>query len=112
MKIDVRTKSGVDVLELSGKMSTGDADVQLRQTVLDLLEGGHRKFVIDMTKVPWMDSGSIGELVACKKRVYERQGAIRLVLSRKIHDIFTYTQLTSAFEIADDVDTALAGLAK
>ena len=112
MKILVRKKGNVNILDLSGKMVIGEGDKLLAETVRGLLEGGERYFLLNMEKVPWLDSGGIGEVVASFKRVREREGVIKLVkLSSKAHDLFTMTALNKVFEIFGDEEDALGSFA-
>jgi anti-sigma B factor antagonist len=109
MKIEVRKKGSVNILDMAGRMVIGDGDVQLRRIMRDLLAKGERFFVLNMKEVNWLDSGSVGEVVACRKRVADKDGSIKLVLQGgKAHDVFTTFSLDKVFEIAPDVETALA----
>lgn len=108
MKIRVEPKGSMSVLSCSGKMVSGDGDVALRDKLQELIDSGERMFVFDMSAVPWMDSGSIGQVVACAKRIRESGGEVALVLSKKTHGLFTLTGLSATFEIHADVEQAIA----
>ena len=112
MKIQVRKKGSVNILDMAGKMIIGEGDVLLRDTVLGLLDQGERLFVFDMLQVNWLDSGSVGEVVACRKRAMALDGDIKLVLHGRAHDVFTTFSLNKVFEISPDLETALASFAK
>ncbi len=112
MKIAVRKKGNVNILDLTGKMVIGAGDKLLGDKVREMLESGERFFILNMEKVPWLDSGGIGEVVASFKRVREKDGTIKLVkLSSKAHDLFTMTALTKVFEIYGNEDEALGSFA-
>ncbi len=111
MKIDVRKKGSINILDMAGKMIIGEGDVLLRDTVLGLLDEGERLFVFDMLLVTWLDSGSVGEVVACRKRAQALDGDIKLVLQGRAHDVFTTFSLHKVFEISPDLETALASFA-
>ncbi len=112
MKIQVRKKGSINILDMAGRMIIGDGDVLLRETVLGLLDQGERLFVFDMLLVTWLDSGSVGEVVACRKRAVALDGDIKLVLQGRAHDVFTTFSLNKVFEISPDLETALASFAK
>ncbi len=84
----------------------------LRDEVRGLLEAGETLFILDMLEVPFMDSASIGEVVACSKRAGERSGLIKLVVKDRVHNLFTMTRLDKVFEIFGSVEDALAGFVK
>lgn len=109
MEIQVRREGKAAVLELHGKLTIGDGDVQLSQQIKDLLAAGSRRFVIDMSRVPYMDSAGLGEIIRANKRVRENGGAIRLVLSGKTREVLTIAAVLPVFEVYEDPASALAG---
>ncbi len=111
MKIEVRKKGNINIVEMAGKMIIGEGDVVVRDTIRELLDKGERLFVFDMLEVTWLDSGSVGEVVACRKRVVDKGGDIKLVLRGKAHDVFTTFSLHKVFQITDDLESALASFA-
>ena len=112
MRIKQRRAGNVNVLELAGKMTIGEGDVQLRTVVRELLDQGERLFIFDMLGVPMLDSASVGEVVACHRRACEIGGSIKLVVKGKVHDTFTMTHLDRVFEIFSDIEGALGSFAK
>lgn len=111
MRIDARKKGRVTILELAGEMSMGEGDLRLRQEMKALLEAGEKLFVFDLSGVPWMDSAGLGELIANNKRVRERDGVIKIVLSPKTKEVLILARVFTAFEVFPDVEAALASFA-
>ena len=111
MRISTRKIDDVVVLDMSGKTTTGEPTKLLRRTFQELLEQGETRFVFNMLKVSWLDSGGIGSVVACHRRVVGKKGVIRLALKGRAHDLFTMTSLDSVFKIFETVEKALASLA-
>lgn len=109
MKIEARHERGVTVLEPKGRITIGVGDVALREAVAEALEAGARNLVLDLGMVTGMDSSGLGELVSGYTSVSNRGGKLILAnLPPKVTDILQITQLTSVFEVYDDVDEALA----
>jgi anti-sigma B factor antagonist len=110
MAIEVRKEGEVVMVDISGRMTIGKGDVELREKFADLLAAGERNFVFNMTGVSYVDSAGVGETVACQKRVREKDGIIRLVMPTegKVHQIFVIAYLDRAFEIFEDEQAALA----
>ena len=119
----VRTRSAgeVQILELSGDFTavSGKAprpvDLQgrpledLGQILTGLLDRGHRSIVLDLSRVGFVDSAGLGELVACKKRTVERGGDIKLLHpSGHVHKLLVMTLLTQLFEVFTDEAKALS----
>jgi len=99
----VRTVGQVSVVDLSGKITIGEGDVILRDKVQELLDGGHRKVLLNLEKVSYMDSAGIGELVAVFKRAREKGGTVKLLRpSGKVEDLLQLTKLWEVFEIFNE----------
>ncbi len=109
MTITETSRDGVVVLSLTGELTIGKGDVELRDTCKAVLERGVRKIVLDFTHVRYMDSAGLGELIACNKRARERGGSIRLVLNAKTREILVVGAVLRVFEVFDDVASAAAG---
>lgn len=108
MKINVRQRDGVTILEPKGKITIGVGDVALRDAVHRELENGGRNILIDMNGVTTIDSSGIGELVSTYTSVKNRGGSLKLLrLPSKVSDILQITQLISVFETYDDEDEAV-----
>jgi anti-sigma B factor antagonist len=109
MKITVRHHGKVSVVDMSGKITIGEGDVQLREAVERLLKEDRRQVLLNLKSVSYMDSAGIGELVACSKRAAERKGTIKLLNpSGKVYDLLQLTKLVEVFEVFKDERDALA----
>lgn len=109
MKIGIRQKQGVTILEPKGKITIGSGDIALRDSVMETLESGSRNILINLRDVSTIDSSGIGELVAAYTTVTNRGGKLKLVgLPPKVSDILQITQLVTVFEVMDTEEEALA----
>lgn len=109
MQVKKRSAEGVEVLELSGKITIGEGEAELRREVQSLIDGGQRKILVSLEKVGFMDSAGLGELVACYKRATEKGGTIKILRpSGKVADLLSLTKITEIFEIFDDEGEAIA----
>lgn len=108
MKVAVREIGQISVVDLSGKITIGEGDVQLREKVHELLDAGHSKILLNLAKVTYMDSAGIGELVACYKRAKDKSGTVKLLNpSGKVYDLLQLTKLEEVFETFKDEKEAL-----
>jgi len=108
MKAKVRQIGKVAVVDLSGKITIGAGDVQLRESVVELLEKGDLNILLNLERVSYMDSAGIGELVACYKRAKERDGVVKLVNpTGKVYDLLQLTKLEEIFDVYRDEKEAL-----
>ena len=109
MKAGIREIGNVAILDLSGKITIGEGDVVLREKVNELLDGGKTRILLNLSKVKYMDSAGIGELVACYKRATEKSGTVKLLNpSGKVYDLLQLTKLEEVFETYRDEPEALA----
>ncbi len=108
MKVNVRSEGEVSVVDLSGKITIGEGDVVLRETVETLLKEGRSKIVLNLARISYMDSAGIGELVACYKRSREKGGQLKLLNpSGKVYDLLQLTKLEEIFETFKDEGEAI-----
>ena len=109
MKVTVREREGVTLLDLEGKITIGVGDVALREAVGEALEAGARNILFNLSGVTTIDSSGIGELVSAYTTVTNRGGQLKLAcLPSKVTDILQITQLIKVFEVHDDEAEALA----
>jgi len=108
MKVNVRTEGAVTLIDLNGKITIGEGDVILRESIEKVLKTGTTKILLNLSKISYMDSAGIGELVACYKRAREKGGELKLLNpSGKVEDLLQLTKLEEIFETFRDEATAL-----
>jgi anti-sigma B factor antagonist len=75
---ETRTQGRWTVVEVAGELDLHTSPA-LRDHVLALIEEGTGFLALDLAKVDFMDSSSLGALVSCLKRLRERDGRLVLV---------------------------------
>lgn len=109
MKVNVRQREGVTILDLKGKITIGVGDVALRESIQQALAAGATKILVNLDDVSTIDSSGVGELVSAYTTVTNRGGKLKLLhLPPKVADILQITQLITVFEVFDDEDEAVA----
>jgi len=99
---------GVVVVEVDGQLIVGNRQ-ELKQKVLDALEEGDRKFLIDFSKTGYIDSSGLGVLVSLSKKIRDEGGDLRLAgLNDDLKTLFELTKLDTLFAITDSASEALA----
>jgi anti-sigma B factor antagonist len=99
---------GILVIEVDGQLIVGNRQ-ELKQLVLDALEAGDRKFLIDFTKTGFIDSSGLGVLVSLSKKIRDEGGDLRLAgLNEDLKTLFELTKLDTLFAIADSAQQALS----
>ena len=103
MKIEAGSTGGLPLLALSGNLTLGGGDLELREAVRGLLADGQSTIVLDLAGVIRIDSAGIGELVACKMRARQQGGDVRLKHpSARVRETLVLTRLAEVFTFADD----------
>ena len=109
MGFRVLQNGDVTLVEVEGQLIVGNRQ-ELKQQVLDRLEGGDRKFVIDFANTGYIDSSGLGVLVSLSKKIREQGGELRLSsLNEDLQTLFELTKLDTLFRIADTKEKALEG---
>ncbi len=109
MKIDSFTLRGVHVLAGSGQLKLGSGDEELPDAFDRALQAGARAIVLDFSSLKWIDSAGIGAVVRCGKHGAERGALVKIVLGPEgpVRSIFSVTCLDRAFEVFDDLTSAV-----
>ena len=99
MQIEERTVGDVIVLDLKGKVTLGQGDELLKDKVNSLVNQGHRKILLNLADVPYVDSAGLGEIVRTYTTVSRQGGSMKLLnLTKRITDLLAITKLLTVFE--------------
>jgi anti-sigma B factor antagonist len=94
-----RVVSGVVIVDVAGRLCF--LDVTLRERMNELLEEGHRAFVLNLANVPYVDSFGLGQLITIWTSIRSRGG--QLILLRPtdhVQALFQITKLNTIFKIS------------
>ena len=109
MSFQVSKSDDVTLIEVEGQLIVGNRQ-ELKQQVLEQLEDGDQKFVIDFANTGYIDSSGLGVLVSLSKKIREQGGELRLSsLNEDLRTLFELTKLDTLFRIADTKEQALEG---
>jgi anti-sigma B factor antagonist len=110
MTFNVRKETnGVVVVSVDGQLIVGNRQ-ELKQRIIDALEAGDRKFLVDFTRTGYIDSSGLGVLVSLSKKIRDQGGDLRLAgLNEDLKTLFELTKLDTLFGISDSPDEALTG---
>jgi len=113
MKATIRQVNTVTVVDLSGRITLGEGCTQLRELIRDLLSKGHKKLLLNLADVTYIDSSGIGELVSGFTAVSNQGGQLKLLnLTKKVHDLLQITKLLTVFDVHDDEAKAVSSFEK
>jgi anti-sigma B factor antagonist len=108
MGFEVAKQGDITVLDVEGQLIVGNRQ-ELKQKVLEELENGERKFLIDFDRTGYIDSSGLGVLVSLSKKIREQGGELRLAnLNEDLRTLFELTKLDTLFQISSSRDEALS----
>ena len=109
MQISERTVGDVVIVDVSGKVTLGDGgDVMLRDKMRSLIQQDHKKVLLNLGEVSYVDSAGLGEIVQSYATVTKNGGKLKLLnVTKRIKDLLSITKLLTVFECHDSEDEAL-----
>jgi anti-sigma B factor antagonist len=110
--LNTRKSGEVVIIDMSGRLSIGEAVLLLRSTIRRFVEDGTVKFVLNLGNVSHIDSAGLGELVSTYTSVRNRGGDAKLLnLDKKAKDLMQMTKLLTVFDTYNDEAKAIQSLA-
>jgi len=94
MKIKQNPQDNVMVLELSGKIMGGPDFDKFKGEITDLVEGGYKNLILDMSGVPWINSTGLGILITGYHSIKAAEGTMKICnVKERVLSIFYISQL-------------------
>lgn len=102
LTINKRQVNGVVVVDLDGKISLGESNTELHQSLKQLVAEGKKNVLLNLGKVTAIDSSGLGSIVAGYSTLQAAGGALKLInLPERVSDLMTITKLYTVFDIYD-----------
>lgn len=108
MQIEERQVGDVMILDLAGKLTIGEGDELLKDKINSVIHQGHRKLVLNLADVPYVDSAGLGQMVSTLHTVNRQGGKLKLLnLTKRIEDLLSITKLLTVFDAFENEQEAL-----
>ena len=108
MTFSVSQHGDVAIIDVEGQLVVSNRQ-DLKQRVLDEIDKGTTKVLVDFAHAWYIDSSGLGVLVSLAKRIRETGGDLRLAnLNEDLQTLFELTKLDTLFQISETRDGALA----
>ena len=108
MQIEERQSGNVMILDLAGKLTIGEGDELLKDKINSVLHQGHKHLLLNLAKVPYVDSAGLGQMVSTLHTVNRQGGKLKLLnLTQRIEDLLSITKLLTVFDAFDNEQEAL-----
>lgn len=107
MRFAHRRIGDVTVVDLAGSLD-GSKGPSLKEQMAALLADGHRRIVLNLEELTYLDSSALGELVACQLRATGAGATVKIAnAGSRVQDLLLLTRLITAFDAHDSVDEAV-----
>ena len=109
MKFSTRKKGDVVIIDVDGQILLGDGDVEIKEAVDALVKKGKKNILLNLAKVPYLDSAGLGEIIRCFTALRKGGGDFKLLSpNRRIIDLLTITKLLNVFDCYENESSAIA----
>jgi len=107
-QVTTREFDRVIIVDPIGRLTLTDSRTQLRDLIHVLSTNGHKKFLLNLAGVDYIDSDGMGELVRCYSVLRQRGGEMKLArLNKTVADLLQLTRLNTLFDIYSEEEVAL-----
>ncbi len=110
MNVNIRQRDGVIILDIQGRI-IGPDSLDLKRIIDEQIASseGEPKLLLNLAKVPMMDSSGLGVVVAAYTSVRRQNGRVALLhLSKSTKQLIVMAKLIMIFDTYDDEDEAVA----
>jgi len=114
MQLETRQANDVAIVRVVGDITLGQgSDVILKDKVNSLLQQGHRKILIDLGQVSYVDSAGLGQLVQIHATTTRQGAALKLLrVTKRLRDLLVVTKLLLVFDTLESEQDALAAFTR
>ena len=108
LNITKRQAEKTTILDLEGNVILGGGSRKIGEEVRHLIKTGTSNFLLNFSRVKYIDSSGVGELVALLELVKQNDGNLKLSnLPGKVEEVLTLSGFLPMFEIYKDENAAL-----
>ena len=105
--------SGIAIIKLCGEVNVFTS-TPLKQVLINQLNGGTRKIILDLTELTYFESIGFGIVIGGRNRALEAEGDLVLVNSRhqKVRRVFIVLDFGKEVDIHESLEDAIEALKK
>ena len=112
MNIETRQKGDVVIVDFQGRLAVGVGDEVLPHIINTLLDEGHKKILLNLSEMDYIDSNGLGELVQSLKTSKRHGASLRLLKPQdRVARTLRLTNLLPMFSVYESESDALKAFA-
>ena len=113
MSVKEKIDGDIAIVSVSGNLMGGPETTAVHDKVREIVGKGHKKLVIDLGGVKWINSSGLGVLMGSMTTMKNAEGEMKLAnVSDRIQSLFMITKLITIFETFDSTDKAIGSFMK
>ena len=120
MQYTTRQSDDVTILDLTGRLSLGEAvafgpgsGLILSETVKELAKKGKKNILLNLAGVTYVDSSGVGQLVGAMTSARNQGVSLKLLRpNTQVLNLLKLSKLDTVFDIFEDEGTAVASFTK
>ncbi len=98
---------GVTVLDLRGRITLGEETETLRDRLMQLVEAGRLRIILNLEEVRYIDSVGVSTLVKTHTAARRKGGVVKLLhLTKNIRGLLQITRISTVFDVYDTLQAA------
>ncbi|MCK4539437.1 MAG: STAS domain-containing protein [Candidatus Krumholzibacteria bacterium] len=111
-EITTRYENDIAIIDVGSRKLIGEKeDYELWTRVEEVLDGGCRKIILDLSGLKWSNSTGIGIMISAWTMAQKEKAELVVVMSsRRLEDIFKVTNLSMIMRTFESVDEAVKGM--
>jgi|SRR5579859_1456245 len=109
LKISKRENGDIVIMDISGRLVYGDETDDLRREVKEIFEDGEPQILLNLSDVPYVDSGGVGALVGLYTSAKNAGGDLKIACpTAKVNSVLEITKLIPVLGVYSDENDAIA----
>ena len=109
MSVKERLDGDVAIMSVSGNLMGGPETTAVHDKVREVVGKGHKKLVIDLAGVKWINSSGLGVLMGSMTTMKNADGEMKLAnVTQKVRSLLIVTQIITFFETYDSLEDAVS----
>jgi anti-sigma B factor antagonist len=110
MQIEDKIINDILVVTPLDKRLDASSAVDFKGKMVDWINRGHRRIVLDLSLVDFVDSSGLGTIVSCLKTLGEGGDLVISGIKDAVLSLFQLTRMNRVFQIFPTPDAAIKGL--
>lgn len=99
------TKENILILKIQIKRATAEISGQLKNDLINKIEEGYNRIVVDLSDTVFVDSSFLGVLLAGLKKVTIQNGDLKIAgLQSQVKNMFELTRLYRIFDVFEKAE--------